>query len=112
MKLCAGDQSQSASSSVTESAQPTGGHALRLNFSKTDQFSMGKLIPISQELTELLDEWEAIAGHDGYILRGISTGLKLTPQLCPHSINLILKRLHRDAELDNEAESCPPKYAG
>jgi len=93
-------------------SSPDGGHALRLNFSETDQFSMGKLITISQVLTELLDEWEAIAGHDGYILRGISTGLNLTPQLCPHSINLILKRLHRDAELDNEAESCPPKYAG
>jgi len=83
-------------------SSPDGRHALRLNFSKTDQFGMGKLIPISEELTDLLDEWEAIAGHDGYILRGISTGLNLTPQLCPHSINLILKRLQRDAELDIE----------
>jgi len=63
---------------------------------------MGKLIPISEELSDLLDEWEAIAGYDGYILRGISTGLNLTPQLCPHSINLILKRLQSDVELDIE----------
>ena len=63
---------------------------------------MVKLILTSEELSELLSEWEAIAGHEGYILRGISTGLNLTPQLCPHSINLILKRLQRDAELDIE----------
>jgi len=81
---------------------PNGQSGLMMRFSKTDQYGKGRIISISNELNELLDEWEAIAGHDGYILRGISTGLNLTPQLCPHSINHILKKLQSDAELGIE----------
>ncbi len=34
--------------------------AIRLNFSKTDQFGTGKILPISQELFILLAKWRAI----------------------------------------------------
>ena len=36
---------------------PNGKPAIRLNFSKTDQYGAGKLLPISQELFDLLEKW-------------------------------------------------------
>jgi site-specific recombinase XerD len=79
---------------------PDGRIGLRLNFSKTDQFGRGKIIKISNQLSSLIDEWGEVVGNEGYILRGITVGLTFTSQLCPHSINLILKKLQQDAELD------------
>ena len=39
---------------------PSGKPAMRLNFSKTDQFGAGKILPISQELFDLLEKWKSI----------------------------------------------------
>jgi site-specific recombinase XerD len=41
--------------------------AIRLNFSKTDQFGTGKILPISQELFELLEKWRSMISDEGYI---------------------------------------------
>jgi len=78
---------------------PTGKHGLTMQFSKTDQYGRGKIISISEELNSLLDEWQAIVGDEGYILRGITPGLNVTDQLCPARVNQILKELQTEAEL-------------
>jgi len=79
---------------------PSGQHGLIMQFSKTDQFGRGKIISISDELSALLDEWQAVAGDSGYILRGITPDLSLNDQLSHASVNIILKRLQAEAELD------------
>lgn len=81
---------------------PSGQHGLVMQFSKTDQFGRGKIISISDELSALLDEWQAIAGNSGYILRGLTPDLSLNDKLCHASVNNILKRLQAEAELDIE----------
>ena len=80
---------------------PTGQHGLLMPFSKTDQYGHGKIIPISDELNAMLDEWYTIAG-DGHILRGFKRNLTLTKKLSDASVNLILKELQYDAELEIE----------
>ena len=51
---------------------PNGKPIIKLNFSKTDQFGTGKVLPISEELLGLLNQWKGIAGNQGYILRSIN----------------------------------------
>jgi len=46
--------------------------AIRLNFSKTDQFGTGNILPISQELFGLLEKWRSMISDEGYILRSIN----------------------------------------
>ena len=46
---------------------PNGKPIIRLNFSKTDQYGTGKVLPISEELLNLLENWKGIVGCEGYI---------------------------------------------
>ena len=39
---------------------------------KTDQYGTGKVLPISEELLNLLEKWKEIVGDEGYILRSIN----------------------------------------
>ena len=39
---------------------PNGKPIIRLNFSKTDQYGTGKVLPISEELLDLLEKWKEI----------------------------------------------------
>ena len=71
---------------------PSGKAGIRLNYSKTDQFGAGKLLPISKELHELINDWKKIA-NDGHILRGIKLNGGLTQKLSPGSISIILRNL-------------------
>ena len=77
---------------------PNGKKAIFMAKSKTDQYGQGKLLPISDELYDLLDEWKSVVG-DGYILRGINQHLQFTKQLSPATINKILKQLQQEADL-------------
>lgn len=77
---------------------PNGKKAIFMTKSKTDQYGHGKLLPISDELFELLSDWEKIVGS-GYILRGINQHLQFTKQLSPATINRILKQLQQEADL-------------
>lgn len=77
---------------------PNGKKAIFMTKSKTDQYGQGKLLPISDELFELLGNWEKIVGG-GYILRGINQHLQFTKQLSPATINRILKQLQQEADL-------------
>lgn len=82
---------------------PNGKNAIFMTKSKTDQYGQGKLLPISDELFELLGDWKTIVGG-GFILRGINQHLQLTKQLSPATINRILKQLQQDADLELNQE--------
>jgi integrase len=50
---------------------PNGKPIIRLNFSKTDQYGTGKVLPISEELLILIEKWKTQVGCEGlypYIL--------------------------------------------
>ena len=75
------------------SQAPNGKPAIKLNFSKTDQYGSGKLLPISQELSALIYKWGILVGSEGYILKSINRHGHTGSSLNPASINTILKAL-------------------
>jgi len=80
-------------------------HALLLRQSKTDQYNQGKIIPISDELSEMISRWSLVIDHDtGYILRSFKRNLSTNPSLTPASINHILKSLQKQAGLNQIGE--------
>ena len=81
---------------------PNGKPAIRLNFSKTDQFGTGKILPISRELFDVLENWRAIISAEGYILRSISRHGHIGKNLHPASINTLLKALQKDLKMDSD----------
>jgi len=84
---------------------PNGKHALLLRKSKTDQFGEGKLIPISDELVEMISRWQdKIKQTDGYILRSFKRDLSVRESLDPAALNKILKLLQRKAKLQDIGE--------
>ena len=78
--------------------------AIRLNFSKTDQFGTGKILPISQKLFILLAKWRAIISGEGYILRSISRHGHIAVSLHPASISTTLRALQKDLEMDSDEQ--------
>ena len=72
---------------------PSGKPSIRLNFSKTDQFGAGKILPIRQELFDLLGKWKGIAGNESYILRSINKHGHIGYSLNPARTSAILKTL-------------------
>ena len=72
---------------------PNGKPVIRLNFSKTDQYGAGKVLPISEELLSLLNQWKGIVGSQGYILRSINRHGHIGNNLNSASISTILKTL-------------------
>jgi len=67
--------------------------SIRLNFSKTDQFGTGKILPISQKLFDLLEKWRSMINEEGYILKSINRHGHTGSSLNPASISTILKAL-------------------
>jgi integrase len=76
--------------------------AIKLKFSKTDQFGTGKILPISQELFDLLEKWRSMISDEGYILRSISRHGHVGENLHPASISTLLKALQRDLKMDSD----------
>ena len=74
---------------------PNGKPIIRLNFSKTDQFGTGKVLPISEELLGLLNQWKGILENQGCILRSINKHGHIGDSLNPASISTILKTLQK-----------------
>jgi site-specific recombinase XerD len=83
---------------------PNGKPAIKLNFSKTDQFGTGKILPISQELFDLLAKWRSMISGEGYILRSINRHGHFGDNLHPASISTILKALQRDLKMDSDEQ--------
>ena len=79
--------------------------AIRLNFSKTDQFGAGKILSISQELFDLLEKWRGMVNDEGYILRSINRHGDFGSNLHPASISTILKGLQKDLKIDSDEQS-------
>jgi integrase len=78
--------------------------AIRLNFSKTDQFGTGKILPISQELFDLLEKWRSVISDEGYILRSISRHGYIGNNLHPASISTLLKALQKDLRMNTNEQ--------
>ena len=85
------------------SQAPKGKPIIKLNFSKTDQYGTGKVIPISNELNNLLNKWKEIVNKEGYILRAINRHGHIKESLCPSSVSCILKGLQKKLK-DNSNE--------
>jgi len=83
---------------------PNGKPAIKLAFSKTDQFGTGKILPISQELFDLLKTWRSIIADEGYILRSINRHGHLGNNLHPASVSTILKELQKDLKMDCDGQ--------
>jgi integrase len=77
---------------------------IKLNFSKTDQFGTGNVLPISQELLGLLNQWKGIAGKQGYILRSINKHGHIGNSLNPASISTILKTLQEGLKTESNQQ--------
>ena len=77
---------------------PNGKPAIKLNFSKTDQFGAGKILPISQDLFDLLEIWRGMISDDGYILRSINRHGHFGGNLHPASVSTILKAHQKDSD--------------
>ena len=69
------------------------GLAIRLRKSKTDQEGASKLIPISQDLVDLILRWKLHAKIQGSILRSVDRHGNVGPQLNSGSVCIILNRL-------------------
>jgi site-specific recombinase XerD len=83
---------------------PNGKPAIRLNFSKTDQFGTGKILPISKDLFDLLGKWKSMISDAGYILRSISRHGHIGGNLHPASISTILKALQKDLKMNSDEQ--------
>ena len=83
---------------------PNGKPAIKLNFSKTDQFGAGKILPISQELFDLLEKWRTMNSDEGYILRSISRHGHIGSNLHPASISTTFKALQKDFKMDSDKQ--------
>jgi len=84
---------------------PNGKNALLLRKSKTDQLGEGKLIPILDELLEMMSYWQdTIKQTDGVILRNFKRDLSVRESLDPPALNKILKLLQRKAKLKGIGE--------
>jgi integrase len=82
-----------------------GKKALLLRKSKTDQFGEGKLIPISDELVEMINHWQdSIKQTDSYILRSFKRDLSIRESLDPAALNKLLKFLQHKAKLKDIGE--------
>ncbi len=83
---------------------PNGKPIIRLNFSKTDQYGTGKVLPISEELLSLLNQWKGIAGKQGYVLRSINKHGHIGDSLNPASISAILKKLQEGLKSESNQQ--------
>ena len=84
---------------------PNRNPAIKLTFSKTDQYGEGKLIPISKRLESLIKRWGKVVGCGGYILRGVNRHGHISDSLNSSSINSILKNFQNN--LRNEFNEKP-----
>lgn len=66
---------------------------LATNYSKTDQYGTGKVLPISEELLDLLNQWKRILLKQGSILRSINKHGYIEGSLKPASTSTIIKTL-------------------
>jgi len=86
------------------SKAPSGTPIIKLNFSKTDQYGAGKVLPISVDLATLLQKWRAVVGIGGYILRSINRHGHIGDNLNSASVSTILKNLQTNLNMPTTAQ--------
>jgi len=80
---------------------PLGRTAIRLRFSKTDQFGEGKLLPVSPEVIAAITDWQQTSGVEtGCIIREVTKKGSIKQHMRPGSISIRLKALQLNAHLD------------
>ena len=84
---------------------PSGKPIIKLNFSKTDQYGAGKVLPISEDLATLMQYWREIVGTGGYILRSINRHGYIGDNLNPASVSTILKGLQNKLNAPSTQQS-------
>ena len=84
---------------------PSGTPIIKLNFSKTDQYGAGKVLPISEELLTLLNQWKGIVASENYILRSINRYEHIGNNLNPASVSTILKGLQSNLDVTSTQQS-------
>ena len=83
---------------------PNGKPIIKLNFSKTDQYGAGKVLPISQELFVLLNKRNGMVQNQGYILRSTNKRGHIGKSLNPESLSTILKTLKQGLESESNQQ--------
>ena len=78
---------------------------IKLNFSKTDQYGAGKVLPISEELLTLLNQRKGIVASENYILRSKNRYEHIGNNLNPASVSNILKGLQNKLKAASTQQS-------
>jgi site-specific recombinase XerD len=84
--------------------------ALRLRFSKADQYGEGRLIGISKDLEELIATWGDIIGQEGKILRSVDRHGNIGEKLEPSAISYILRQVQANITLPGNKK--PRQWTG
>ena len=84
--------------------------ALRLRFSKADQYGEGRLIEISEELLDLIKTWQKVVGQEGRILRSIDKHGNIGVKLEPSAISYILRQAQENITLPGNKK--PRQWTG
>ena len=84
--------------------------ALRLRFSKADQYGEGKLIGISKDLEKLIATWRDIVGPDGKILRSVDRHRNIGEKLEPSAVSYILRQVQANITLPGNKK--PRQWTG
>jgi site-specific recombinase XerD len=84
--------------------------ALRLKFSKADQYGEGRLIGISKDLEELIMKWRALMGSEGKILRSVDRHGNIGEKLEPSAVSYILRQVQANITLPGNKK--PRQWTG
>ena len=84
--------------------------ALRLKFSKADQYGEGRLIGISKDLEELIAIWRDIVGPKGKILRSVDRHGNIGEKLEPSAVSYILRQVQATITLPGNKK--PRQWTG
>ena len=84
--------------------------ALRLRFSKADQYGEGRLIGISKDLEELIATWRDIVGPKGKILRSVDRHGNIGEKLEPSAVSYILRQVQANISLPGNKK--PRQWTG
>ena len=84
--------------------------ALRLRFSKADQYGEGRLIGISKDLEELIATWRDIVGPNGKILRSVDRHGNIGEKLEPSAVSYILRQVQENITLPGNKK--PRQWTG
>ena len=84
--------------------------ALRLRFSKADQYGEGRLIGISKDLEKFISKWRNLVGSEGKILRSVDKHGNIGEKLEPSAVSYILRQVQANITLPGNKK--PRQWTG